>query len=66
MRAQHDWGEGMEGATWSLTIEPAASRRYYVTDHLGSTRAVVNPAKPAGSKVVEMNSSAGQRAITCP
>jgi hypothetical protein len=37
------------------TVEPAIPRRY-VTDHLGSTRAVVDPSKPAGNKVVEMNS----------
>jgi hypothetical protein len=60
VRAQHDWGQGVEGATWTLSVEPATPRRYYVTDHLGSTRAVVNPAKPAGSEVVEMNSSAGR------
>jgi len=35
VRAQHDWGQGVEGATWTLmnssaghTVEPATPRRY--------------------------------------
>lgn len=36
------------------TALPPDGRRYYITDHLGSTRSVVDPAQTDGDKVVEV------------
>ena len=66
VRAHNAGGPGL-WATSTFTTTDRAVQRYYLKDHLGLIRAVVDP-DAAGTemeKVVEMNSCAGQPGTTC-